>query len=471
MNVETLPHGWALATIPQLIGPRGEFSDGDWVESKDQDPAGDVRLIQLADVGDGEYRSKSARYLTSVKARELRCTFLKRGDVLVARMPDPLGRACIFPGDPKPSVTVVDVCIARPGEDSVDAQWLMWAINSPQFRGAVSSLQSGSTRKRISRGNLATISVPVPPLAEQSRIVAAIEERLSDFDAAVAGLDRARSNLGRYRDALWAAAIGGSFGAETYRHSNCTPGSLPAGWSWTTVEASAAPEPNAITDGPFGSKLKTQHYAEFGPRVIRLQNVGRGEFIDARAHITQEHFETLTKHRVFPGDVIIAALGETLPRACVIPHLVGPAIVKADCIRFKPNPSILLAAFANIALNAEPTRRRVTAMVHGVGRPRLNVGEIKSISFPLPPIDEQRAIVAAVEQRLAVADRTSAEIELQLARAARLRQGILTRAFEGKLVPQDPRDEPASVLLDRIRAARDTSRARDLRRRAAPMRS
>ncbi|MDM2059987.1 restriction endonuclease subunit S, partial [Mycobacteroides abscessus] len=89
----------------------GLFVDGDWVESKDQDPDGDVRLIQLADVGDGVFRDRSSRFLTSEKAKELRCTFLEPGDVLVARMPEPLGRACIFPGVGQPAVTAVDVCI------------------------------------------------------------------------------------------------------------------------------------------------------------------------------------------------------------------------------------------------------------------------------------------------------------------------------------------------------------------------
>src|SRR6266568_6955653 len=100
-----LPPGWALANLPDMLAQDGVFSDGDWVESKDQDPGGDVRLIQLADVGDGSYRNRSARFLTSSKAHELGCTFLQPGDVLIARMPDPLGRACLFPGDAKASVT------------------------------------------------------------------------------------------------------------------------------------------------------------------------------------------------------------------------------------------------------------------------------------------------------------------------------------------------------------------------------
>src|SRR4051812_24815570 len=91
-----IPSGWEWKTIPDLVGDAGLFVDGDWVESKDQDPSGEVRLIQLADIGDGAYRDRSNRFMTKSKADELRCTTLLDGDVLIARMPDPLGRACVF---------------------------------------------------------------------------------------------------------------------------------------------------------------------------------------------------------------------------------------------------------------------------------------------------------------------------------------------------------------------------------------
>ena len=110
-----------LATLPALIGDSGFFSDGDWVESKDQDPKGNVRLVQLADVGSGEFLDKSARFMSPEKAEKLKCSYLKVGDVLIARMPDPIGRACLFPGDTKPCVTVVDVCILRPDPKIVDS--------------------------------------------------------------------------------------------------------------------------------------------------------------------------------------------------------------------------------------------------------------------------------------------------------------------------------------------------------------
>jgi type I restriction enzyme S subunit len=108
-----LPLGWTQATIEQLAGTQGLTTDGDWIETKDQDPNGHVRLIQLADIGDGVFRDRSARFLTSEAAHRLNCTFLEKGDLLIARMPDPLGRACIFPGLNQSAITAVDVLIWR----------------------------------------------------------------------------------------------------------------------------------------------------------------------------------------------------------------------------------------------------------------------------------------------------------------------------------------------------------------------
>jgi type I restriction enzyme S subunit len=132
-----LPDGWKLVTVSELAGLGGLVADGDWIESKDQDPDGDVRLIQLADIGVGEFLNRSERFLTSHKARELQCTMLDTGDLLVARMPDPLGRACLFPGVGQPSVTAVDVFIWRPGKNAANTRWLMHAINSPQVRESI----------------------------------------------------------------------------------------------------------------------------------------------------------------------------------------------------------------------------------------------------------------------------------------------------------------------------------------------
>ena len=163
------PKGWPTSSVSQLLNRSEVFVDGDWVESKDQDPNGEVRLIQLADIGDGSYVNKSARFLTEQTSLRLRCTPLKPGDVLIARMPDPLGRACIFPGDPKKCVTVVDVCIVRPSSNGPDPVWLMCCINTPGFRNQIAGEATGTTRTRISRGNLSKLGIISPPVDLQKR--------------------------------------------------------------------------------------------------------------------------------------------------------------------------------------------------------------------------------------------------------------------------------------------------------------
>ncbi|HCR9778810.1 TPA: restriction endonuclease subunit S [Pseudomonas aeruginosa] len=167
---------WPMIKFSEAISRSGLFSDGDWVESKDQDPEGDVRLIQLADIGVGEFIDKSNRFMTSKRADELRCSYLKAGDILVARMPDPIGRACIFPEDMGRCVTVVDICIVRPDSERIDNRWLMHLINSERFRNQIDRHVTGTTRQRISRGNLAGLEIPLPPLPEQKRIAAILDK-------------------------------------------------------------------------------------------------------------------------------------------------------------------------------------------------------------------------------------------------------------------------------------------------------
>jgi type I restriction enzyme S subunit len=164
-----VPLAEALKSVPVFV-------DGDWIESKDQDPNGEVRLIQLADIGVGRFIDKSRRYLTTDTAYRLGCTFLERGDVLIARTPDPVGRACVFPGVGQLAVTAVDVCIVRVDPAVIDSNYLAHFLNSSNALRQVASKASGSTRQRISRSNLGTIIIPLPPLEEQRRIAAILDK-------------------------------------------------------------------------------------------------------------------------------------------------------------------------------------------------------------------------------------------------------------------------------------------------------
>jgi len=200
---------------------------------------------------------------------------------------------------------------------------------------------------------------------------------------------------------------------------------LPVGWGLATVGEIAT-----LMDGPFGSNLKTAHYTESGPRVIRLQNIGSGTFIDERAHIAPEHYRKLEKHSVVAGDVITASLGEEAPRACLVPPQLGPAIVKADCIRTRAAPGID-PAFLMWMLNSPPVRSAASASIKGVGRPRLGLGGLRRLSIPIPPSDEQRRIRSAIEEHLSRLDAAEQSLAQAERRVALLRISTRSHAVSG----------------------------------------
>jgi type I restriction enzyme S subunit len=514
------PRGWAKAPLSDLIAHDGIFTDGDWVESKDQDPNGSVRLIQLADINDSHFVNKSSRFLTREKADELNCTFLKKGDLLVARMPDPLGRCCIFPLDGEERfVTVVDVCAIRLGSAAIERRYLMRAINSPDVRGKISALQSGSTRKRISRGNLATVPIPIPPLNEQRRIVEKIEVMFDEIDKGVESLQTARTTLGLYRQSLLKSAYQGRLTAD-WRAKNAdileAPENLLAriqaerdtrykaaldAWQdalaqwradgekgkkpakpkrprdipdkapdigmpgWTVVSL------GLLIDEPSYGTSKKSDYDAGSKGVLRIPNIAAG-VIDA-TDLKSANFDDaeLEQYRLIEGDVLTIRSNGSL-------SLVGkPALVRSVdtqfvyagyLIRLRPIPGSLVPKNL-VYLMMEPTVRgqieNKAKSTSGVNN--INAKELQELQVPVCSPAEQTEIVRILDEKLEAADALEAEIDAALTRADALRQSVLKKAFSGQLVPQDPTDEPASALLERIKAERAKTLTKTRRRAMA----
>lgn len=497
-----LPSGWTYACLPDLIAPDGVFVDGDWIESKDQDPEGDVRLIQLADIGDGRYLNKSNRFLTEGKAVELGCTFLAPGDVLIARMPDPLGRACIFPGDRKRAVTVVDVCVARGNPEHLDHAWLMHFINSSAFRAEIHSLQSGSTRKRISRGNLSTLKLPVPPRAEQTRIVAKLEELLSDLDAGAAELKAAQKKLAQYRQSLLKAAVEGALTADwrakntptetgaqllqrilserrarweakqlaKFKEQGKTPPKdwqkkypepvqpdttglpeLPEGWVWASLDMLGE-----IASGVAKGTKRDERTPVREVPYLRVANVQRGylDLTEVKTILATER--DIEELKLRAGDVLFNEGGDRdkLGRGWVWRDEVEECIHQNHVFRMRPwvpelNPELISHHGNTFGKQWFQSAGKQTTNLASI-----NMTMLRAFPVPVAPADEQGQIVEHLSEQLSILEHQERSVMLGLKQSTAQRQNILRAAFAGQLVPQDPNDEPASVLLERIRAER-----------------
>lgn len=494
---EKLPKGWVKTTLGDITQP-----------SRERALPAEVPGMQY--VGLEHIEPQTMKLLGHGYAQDTRSSAVRfsKGDVLYGKMRPYLNKVWVAEFD--------GICSAEflvfPKHDSVDCNFLALRLNSEDFATFANRLVSGE-RPRVDFAKLSGFSILLPPLPEQKRIVAKLNAALAGVQRAETAAKRAHKRLKHYRAAILHSAITGELTsawrkaqrlsrknkaesgeallqhlldarrmhwekaelkhlrivgkdpkAEKWKTRYTKPiepditalPKLPSGWTWATVAQIAAFEPRSITDGPFGSNLKTSHYTEHGPRVIRLQNIGDGVFIDEKTHISRKHYESLKKYAVYEGDLVIRALGIPAPRASKIPRGLGPAIVKADCIRLKVAAEFVLSDYILLALNAPPTQQRTEQMIHGVGRPRLNLSEIKLIPLPFPPLAEQTEIVREVKHHLSASDKLAASLEQKLTQARASREGLLREAFTGHLVSQDSRDEPASFLMERILNARKT---------------
>ncbi len=406
------------------------------------------------------------------------------GDVLVS-IRAPVGptnvcdtRSCIGRG----------LAALRPQGD-MPTKFLLYGLRASEdeFR----SKATGTTFEAVRGADLRSHSIPLPPLPEQHRIVAEIEKHFTRLDASIAVLKRTQINLKRYRASLLKAACEGRLVpteaelaraedrdyepadhllerilAERRAHWESQPKrrgkykepappdtsdlrELPEGWVWTSVE-NLLVEPLSN-----GRSVKT---APQGFPVLRLTSL-RGDDIDQSeqkvgAWTAKEAEEFLIQE----GDFFVSRGNGSIKRVG-IGALVGPVSTPVafpdTLIRFRLHRGMTKTLFAHI-WNSSLVRRQLEPRARTTaGIYKLNQQDLLPCMVPLPPLAEQHRIVAEVSRRMSVIQQAEATVDASLNRADRLRQSILKQAFSGQLVPQDPNDEPASVLLERIRTERE----------------
>jgi len=184
------------------------------------------------------------------------------------------------------------------------------------------------------------------------------------------------------------------------------------------------------SDGPFGSKLKTEHYTNAGARVTRLQNIDDGSFNDSdKAYISESYYQELVRYALHPGDIVVAGLGDEnhpVGRACQIPSHIGKAINKADCFCLRANDSIVEQEYILHFLNSPYARLQVRQRAQGTTRLRINVANIKTISVPVQSQDAQQEICWLFRSFGRTYDKAVATLQATQVLATSLRERLLT---------------------------------------------
>jgi type I restriction enzyme S subunit len=488
MSERILPPGWVRPTLGEVA--RINFRDPVLHDLPDDLP---VTFLPMAavDADSGTIVTPQERSLTEVRKGY---TPFSEDDVLFAKITPSMenGKAAIARGLKNGrgfGSTEFHVFSPQPG---ILSEWIFYFIRQSSFRSDAKANFAGTAGQlRVPKSFLEGYHIPLPPLPEQHRIVAEIEKQLTRLDAGVAALRRAQTNLQRYKAAVLKAACEGRLvpqdpadepasallerilaerrqrweaeqiarGKDPKKRKYKEPAlpdmsgllELPEGWVWATVEQ--------VCERIVDCLHSTPKFTESGFFCIDTNCIKPGQIVFEKIRYVDEATFIDRNRRMKPreNDILFSREGALLGIAVRVPANLEFCLGQRMMI-FRLSRCVDAQYYESV-LNSVVFRSQYVTEITGSASPHLNIGDIRRLGIPLPPPAEQQRIVTEVERRLSVVEELEAAVEANLKRAERLRQAVLKRAFEGKLVPQNPNDEPASLLLERIRAAREEPEA------------
>jgi type I restriction enzyme S subunit len=373
--------------------------------------------------------------------------------------------------------------------ENVLPEYLALGLKAFERRILDECCKDGTTVQNIKMPSFLRFELPVPPLPEQRRIVARIEELFSRLDAGVAALRHAKAQLQRYRQSVLAAAVTGQL-TQAWREQKVAEASrlssslnvqrqdasatlpyesaeellkrilkqrreqwngrrkynepiapavadlpeIPESWTWSSPAQLSAPEDYSLAIGPFGSNLKVSDYTDAGVPLVFVRHIRANDYELTPKFVSEEKASELRAHSVDPGDLLVTKMGEPPGDSSLYPENRPHAIITADCIKLRLTHLIASKSFFVNAINSQLVAKQIAPITRGVAQKKISLDRFRDIALPLPPLAEQHQIVAEVEARTTAIDHLETELDRQITRSNRLRQSILCAAFRGRLV-------------------------------------
>ncbi len=497
-----LSPGWAEATVADVASAMFDGPFGSALKTSDYTSDG-VRVARLENIGHLRFRDELTSYVSQEKFEALARHTLRAQDVLFSSFVDKQTRVCLVPEalDGR-MINKADCFCIRPDTSVCDPSWLAYTLAAPASYETFCGSVRGITRPRIGLRDLAAFSLSLPPLAEQRRIVAKLDALTARTARARADLDRVEKLAEQQRRTILSSAFRGeltkhwrearaagptpardlrseladhraSFIGEvrtSRRGPTADPeagrkpvqlGELPP--SWACVPLEEVTDPRRLIQ--YGI-LKPGDHCEDGVPYVKVMNI-RGGVVELEKirRTTPEIHAAYRRSSLRAGDLLLTIRG-TVGRVAVVPAELDGGNITQDSVRIAVLPNVS-ARYVYWFLHSPAAQTYFQVNQKGVAVRGINVGDVRPMEIALPPEDEQVEIASRIDHAFAEIDRLVAEAAAARRLLDRLDQAILTKAFRGELVPQDPADEPASALLDRIRAERAAAPAKGRRGRRA----
>ncbi|MCL4479671.1 MAG: restriction endonuclease subunit S [Deltaproteobacteria bacterium] len=361
------------------LGKVGIATDGDWILNKDYSKSG-VRLLQIADIGVGKFLNKSMRFISEESANKLNCSILQPGDILISRMPDPIGRACQLPELNYQSITAVDVTIWRPDPDKYDRRFLTYYLNSSKWFALVNNYSSGTTRTRISRTNLENIEIPIPPLKEQrliAKILSAVDDAIDKTDAVIEKTKELKKGL---MQILFTKGIQkGRLKTQDFKETEI--GRIPKDWEIRNIKSLAKKIINGGTPD-----TNTEKYWHGNIPWITGADFSDQKVTNIRRHITKEAVAN-SNTNVVPQGTILVVTRTGVGKLAMASYDIA---ISQDITGIISNDELVIPRFLFWILNYYVPQLKAAhqgTSINGILR-----SDLEDFMIPVPTIQEQKKI-------------------------------------------------------------------------------
>ena len=480
-NQEELIPGWIILFLPECV----YFQEGPGLR-KWQFGENGIPFLNIRTFNNGIIDKTKCQF---VKQEEFDGKYnhflLDEGDIVVSSS-GTIGKVAIIRKNDLPLMLNTSVIRFRSlYPDNLLQEYLKYYLQSRHFFSQLGASITGSAISNYGPSHLKQMRILVPPTNEQRRIVAKLEKLLAKVDTCKERLDKIPGILKRFRQSVLSAACSGRLTADWRENNpdvepgnillqkiqkahelagghkqgnaasptegvhNLTSSSFPNGWEIAELRDICEPG-RPITYGilkPGAEILNGVPYirvADFPNDRLKLEDIRR---------TSAEIDKAYARSRLITGDILLSIRG-TVGRLCKIPPELNEANITQDSARLSIQ-SVVNSDYICWFLKAMPTQKRMQNAIKGVAIRGINIGDVRALQIALPPYEEQQEIVRRVETLFKTADRIEQRYQQAKSYIDQLTQSILAKAFRGELVPQDPNDEPASVLLERIRAERE----------------
>lgn len=424
-----LPLGWTqttIGTLCDLVNGKA-FKPSDWSDTG-------LRIVRIQNLNRPD--AKFNHYAGHVEERFL----VEEGDLLFAWSGTPGTSFGAHIWDGPKAVLNQHIFNVRFDAETLDRAFFRYAINQT-LDEQIAKAHGGVGLRHVTKGKFEETAIALPPLPEQRRIVAKIDSLTGKSRRARDHLDHIPRLVEKYKQAVLAAAFTGHLTPE-----------IDASWFHHIPLAK-------VTSSTFyGPRIAKEAYVAAGVPTLRTTDIADwGRLVPKEPPQVEVNNADFVKWRFEHGDLMVTRTGATIGKCAVYEAAMGPALPSAYLIRVRLKQEEVDPRFAVLFLLSPVGQRQLLDGRTAVAQPNINAAAITSVRLPLPPVRCQRSIVQKVDALFTWIDRLAADATSARKLIDHLDHAVLAKAFRGELGPQDPDDEPASALLERIRAERGTA--------------